>query len=74
MTDRDLTAGIVWFSGKSAERQILTPETAAVYTFHGWMHYCTSYMRDRERIRAAQVAAFGGLLPDAGALPMAAGA
>jgi integrase len=29
---------------------------------------------DRERIQAAQVAAFGGLFPDAGALPMAAGA
>jgi hypothetical protein len=29
MTDRDLTAGIIWFSGKPKERQILTPETAA---------------------------------------------
>jgi integrase len=71
-------------------------ESAAAYTFHGWRHYFTAYMRervnekllksqtghktnvmldlysghtiagDRERIRTAQVAAFGGLLPDSG--------
>jgi hypothetical protein len=29
MIDRDITAGITWFSGKAPERQILTPETAA---------------------------------------------
>jgi hypothetical protein len=28
MIDRDVTQGITWFSGKSAERQILTPELA----------------------------------------------
>jgi integrase len=74
----------------------MSPETAAVYTFHGWRHYFTAYMRDRvnekllksqtghktnvtlnhysghtiagdrERIQAAQVAVFGGLLPEYG--------
>jgi integrase len=29
MIDRDVTSGITWFSGKSKERQILTPEQAA---------------------------------------------
>jgi hypothetical protein len=29
MIDRDVTGGITWFSGKAAERQILTPELAA---------------------------------------------
>jgi integrase len=29
MIDRDITAGITWFSGKPKERQILSPETAA---------------------------------------------
>ncbi len=29
MIDRDVTAGIVWFSGKVQERQIVSPETAA---------------------------------------------
>jgi len=29
MIDRDVTQGIAWFSGKAAERQILTPELAA---------------------------------------------
>jgi len=73
------------------------PESAKAYTFHGWRHYFTSYMRDlvnekllksqtghkttamldlyaghaiagdRERIRTAQIAAFGGLLPVADA-------
>jgi len=73
----------------------LSPSSAKTYTFHGWRHYFTAYMRDRvnekllksqtghkttamlehyaghviagdrERIREAQVAAFGGLLPDA---------
>jgi integrase len=82
----------------------MSKETAAVYTFHGWRHYFTAYMRervnekllksqtghktnimidlysghtiagDRERIRSAQVAVFGGLLPDSGASTMAAGA
>ncbi|MDR2587962.1 MAG: site-specific integrase [Spirochaetales bacterium] len=72
----------------------LDKEAAKVYTFHGWRHYFTAYMRDRvnekllqsqtghkslsmlehyaghiisgdrERIRAAQQAAFGGLLPE----------
>jgi integrase len=81
----------------------MSKESAAVYTFHGWRHYFTAYMRervnekllksqtghktlvmldhysghtiagDRERIRTAQMAVFGGLLPDSGALPMAAG-
>jgi integrase len=84
----------------------MSKESAAVYTFHGWRHYFTAYMRervnekllqsqtghktlvmlnhysghtiagDRERIRAAQMAVFGGLLPEAGAgyLVTAAGA
>jgi integrase len=30
MIGRDITAGITWFAGKVAERQILTPELAAV--------------------------------------------
>jgi len=72
-------------------------KSTAVYTFHGWRHYFTAYMRDRvnekllksqtghktnvmldlysghaiagdrERIRTAQIAAFGRLLPDTGA-------
>ena len=72
-------------------------ESAKAYTFHGWRHYFTAYMKDRvngkllksqtghktdamlehyaghaiagdrERIRTAQVAAFGGLLPVSGA-------
>jgi integrase len=72
----------------------MSEEAATVYTFHGWRHYFTSYMRervtdkvlqkqtghksipmldhygghaiagDRERMRAAQVETFGGLLPD----------
>ncbi|MDR2245962.1 MAG: hypothetical protein LBE17_04700 [Treponema sp.] len=29
MTDRDVTMGITWFSGKSNERPILSPEQAA---------------------------------------------
>jgi integrase len=29
MIDKDVTQGITWFSGKAAERQILTPELAA---------------------------------------------
>ncbi len=29
MIDRDITQGITWFSGKAAERQILTPELSA---------------------------------------------
>ena len=29
MIDRDVTQGITWFSGKAAERQILTPELSA---------------------------------------------
>jgi integrase len=29
MIDRDITQGITWFSGKTGERQILTPELAA---------------------------------------------
>jgi integrase len=29
LIDRDITAGITWFSGKAAERQILSPEQAA---------------------------------------------
>jgi integrase len=71
-------------------------DEAAKYTFHGWRHYFTAYMRDkvgekllqaqtghktlamldhysnhvltgdRERIRAAQIKTFGGLLPEAG--------
>ncbi|MDR0759877.1 MAG: tyrosine-type recombinase/integrase [Treponema sp.] len=75
----------------------MSKESAAAYTFHGWRHYFTAYMRDRvnekllksqtghktnvmlelysghtiagdrERIRAAQVAAFSGLLPVSGA-------
>jgi hypothetical protein len=75
----------------------MSRETAAVYTFHGWRHYFTAYMRervnekllksqtghktlvmldhysrhtiagDRERIQAAQIEAFGGLLPESGA-------
>jgi integrase len=75
----------------------MSKESAAVYTFHGWRHYFTAYMReritekllksqtghkttvmldlysghaiagDRERIREAQRAVFGGLLPDSGA-------
>jgi len=31
MIDRDVTQGIAWFSGKAAERQILTPELAAIF-------------------------------------------
>jgi integrase len=72
----------------------LSKESTKRYTFHGWRHYFTSYMReritekllqkqvghktlqilnhysghiisgDRERIRQAQLEAFGGLLPD----------
>jgi integrase len=68
-------------------------ESAKVYTFHGWRHYFTAYMRDRvnekllknqtghktdqmlalyaghmidgdrDKIRAAQVEVFGGLIP-----------
>jgi integrase len=79
----------------------MSKESAAAYTFHGWRHYFTAYMRervnekllqkqtghktlvmldhysnhtvqgDRERIRTAQVAAFGGLLPDYGTGGMA---
>jgi integrase len=75
----------------------MSKESAAAYTFHGWRHYFTAYMRervnekllqkqtghktlvmldhyaghtitgDRERIREAQVAVFGGLLPPSGA-------
>jgi integrase len=71
----------------------MSKESANVYTFHGWRHFYTSYMRDRvtekllqsqtghktlamiehysdhqtagdrERIQAAQIEAFGGLLP-----------
>jgi integrase len=36
---RDLKAALAK-SGKS-------PESAKVYTFHGWRHYFTSYMRER---------------------------
>jgi integrase len=71
----------------------MSKESAEVYTFHGWRHYFTSYMRekvtekllqsqtghktltmlnhyaghkiagDREKIQAAQIETFGGLLP-----------
>jgi integrase len=35
MIDRDLSAGIIWFSGKPKERQILSPElAAAVFRAH----------------------------------------
>jgi integrase len=36
MIDRDITAGIVFFSGKPPERQILTPETAAAVFRAEW--------------------------------------
>jgi integrase len=36
MIDRDVTGGITWFSGKSAERQILTPELAAAVFKAQW--------------------------------------
>jgi integrase len=36
MIDRDITAGIVFFSGKPSERQILTPETAAAVFRAEW--------------------------------------
>jgi integrase len=82
----------------------MSKESAKVYTFHGWRHYFTSYMRekvnekllqrqtghktivmldhysghkiagDREKIREAQVATFGGLLPDTTGNTMRAGA
>jgi integrase len=72
----------------------MSRESAKVYTFHGWRHYFTAYMRervnekllqrqtghktlimldhysghslsgDREKMRAAQVETFGGLLPE----------
>jgi integrase len=71
----------------------VSKDEVKVYTFHGWRHYFTAYMKDkvnekllksqtghktsamlehysnhrttgdRERIQAAQVATFGGLLP-----------
>ncbi|MDR0313787.1 MAG: site-specific integrase [Treponema sp.] len=36
MIDRDITAGITWFSGISQERQILSPEQAAAVFKAGW--------------------------------------
>jgi len=36
MIDRDVTQGITWFSGKTAERQILTPELAAAIFKAQW--------------------------------------
>jgi integrase len=36
MIGRDVTQGITWFSGKAAERQILTPELAAVVFNAQW--------------------------------------
>ena len=36
MIDRDVTQGITWFSGKAAERQILTPELAAAIFKAQW--------------------------------------
>ena len=80
----------------------MSKESAAAYCFHSWRHYFTSYMRervnekllksqtghktnimldhysghtiagDRERIQAAQLAAFGGLLPESGAVCLTA--
>jgi integrase len=53
MIDRDITAGITWFSGKAAERQILTPElTAAVFK--------TQWTDERTRL-ANMLAAVTGL-------------
>jgi len=37
LIDRDVTGGITWFSGKSKERQILTPELAAAVFRVQWM-------------------------------------
>ncbi|MCL2318910.1 MAG: hypothetical protein FWC45_02405 [Treponema sp.] len=36
MIDRDVTKGITWYSGKSAERQILSPELAAAVFRTPW--------------------------------------
>ena len=36
LIDRDITSGITWFSGKAAERQILTPELAAAIFKAQW--------------------------------------
>jgi integrase len=36
LIDKDITAGITWFSGESAERQILTPELTAAVFRAGW--------------------------------------
>jgi len=36
MIDKDVTSGIVWFSGKSKERQILSPEQAKILFSIDW--------------------------------------
>ena len=54
--EKDITAGIVWFSGKSKERQILTPELARALFEAVWKD-------DRSRIQHEQLCILGREIP-----------